>query len=139
MKSLTNGNPRSADAAPTVGALLSSDAGAISSAAEGAVESGVGGDRDRVNGDAMLQTTASETGSPLGLQRKSLRVTFPEFEVVSGYMDPPRPWNDGRCLPTITTHGFSRIIVAFYDYAMYRLNSCSSFIGFLFSSNSINI
>lgn len=94
MKSLTNGNPRSADGTPTVGALLSSDAGAISSAAEGAVESGVGGDRDRVNGDATLQTTASETGSPLGLQRKSLRVTFPEFEVVSGYMDPPRPWND---------------------------------------------
>lgn len=109
MKSVTNGNSRSADGTPTVGALSSSDAGAISSgssstpSSDGAVESGVGGDSDRVNGDAILTTTASETGSPLGLQKKSLRVTFPELEVVSGYMDPPRPWNDGRRSPTITT------------------------------------
>lgn len=34
-------------------------------------------------------------GSTSGSQKKGLRVSFPEDKVVSGYMDPPTPWNDG--------------------------------------------
>lgn len=34
-------------------------------------------------------------GSTPGSQKKGLRVSFPEDKVVSGYMDPPTPWNDG--------------------------------------------
>lgn len=103
MKSFTDHPHNTAAADGTeVGAILSSsDDGAISSGSSIAPTEGVDGsivDGEAINGTPQSATAGVE--SPPGLQRKGLRVSFPEFEVVSGYMDPPRPWNDGRCSST---------------------------------------
>lgn len=102
MKSFTDHPYIAAADGTVVGSVLSSDDGAISSGIAIAPTEGVDGliaDGETING--TMQSATSDVESPIGLQRKGLRVSFPEFEVVSGYMDPPRPWNDGRCSFTV--------------------------------------
>lgn len=95
MKSFTDHPHIAAADGTVVGSVLSSDDGAISSGIAIAPTEGVDGliaGGETING--TLQSATADVESPAGLQRKGLRVSFPEFEVVSGYMDPPRPWND---------------------------------------------
>ena len=55
---------------------------------------------DSMTASNNLQSSPVEPPlAALQQQRKGLRVSFPDgIDVVSGYMDPPTPWNDGRIL-----------------------------------------
>lgn len=63
----------------------------------GKVESDVKGAKDAYSStDKESENNSNKhIGKP---NKKNLRVTFPEGNEVSGYMDPPIPWDDGDYL-----------------------------------------